>query len=174
MESAGGGRCCILSFLFPPRLRGLNSFFSSFGCKIHVPTKSEQVACLGQMKYRELALRWSETMIVSSLCLELYIVYLTRGPAVLNSGRRDGFEPTFVELEPNRTSKSRTRVEPNFRCRTRTESSRVELSNFLYKWCQKWQFWRIFLCNFFPENLFPKKNWIFLKQFKIWCFLSKF
>ncbi len=52
-------------------------------------------------------------------------------------GSRNCFEPTFVELEPNRPSESQTRAEPNFRCQTSTDSSRVELSNFLYKWCTK-------------------------------------
>ncbi len=37
---------------------------------------------------------------------------------------RDVFELTFFELESNRTSKSRTRVEPNFKVRT---SNRTEL-----------------------------------------------
>ena len=40
------------------------------------------------------------------------------------SCRRDAFEPTFFELESNRTAKSQTEVEPNFKVQT---SNRTEL-----------------------------------------------
>ncbi len=70
---------------------------------------------------------------------------------------RKGFELTFVELEPTRTSKSLTRVEPNFRGRTQTESSRVKLSNSPFKWCKKYQYSGFFCKKFCAENLCSKK-----------------